>query len=317
MTTHFLGSFGKVCLVRHLPSGKLMVWKKMNYGIMKEKEKQQLINEVNILRELKHENIVRYHDKIVDKKNTMIYIIMEYCAGGDLSKVIQSCRQSGKCISEENIWTIFMQIVLALYECHCSRKDKKIVLHRDLKPSNIFLDEKQNAKLGDFGFAKAISNQSMYAHTYLGTPFYMSPEQINESEYNEKSDIWSLGCIVYELAALHPPFQAENQLSLALKIKEGQFGRIPAAYSEELMRSIRWMLKVDPKARPQVEDLLNLPAISMRLREKSLQKNLVHVKKKEEEVRKKEELLRQKEEALQAREDRIAEKEREIEELER
>lgn len=65
-----------------------MVWKKINYGIMKEKEKQQLINEVNILRELKHENIVRYHDKIIDKKNTTIYIIMEYCAGGDLSKII-------------------------------------------------------------------------------------------------------------------------------------------------------------------------------------------------------------------------------------
>lgn len=85
-----------------------------------------------------------------------------------------------------------------------------MILHRDLKPSNIFLDDKQNAKLGDFGFAKAINNQSMYAHTYLGTPFYMSPEQINESEYNEKSDIWSLGCIVYEMACLHPPFQAEN-----------------------------------------------------------------------------------------------------------
>lgn len=68
-----------------------------------------------------------------------------------------------------------MQVVLALFECH-RRKDKKMVLHRDLKPSNIFLDEKQNPKLGDFGFAKAISNQSMYAHTYVGTPFYMSPE---------------------------------------------------------------------------------------------------------------------------------------------
>ena len=98
-----------------------------------------------------------------------------------------------------------MQIVLALFECH-RRKDKKMILHRDLKPSNIFLDDKQNPKLGDFGFAKAISHQSLYAHTYVGTPFYMSPEQINESEYNEKSDIWSLGCIIYEMAALHPPF---------------------------------------------------------------------------------------------------------------
>lgn len=65
---NFLGTFGKVCLVKHLPSGRLMVWKQVNYGFMKEKEKQQLINEVNIMRELRHENIVRYYDKIHDKK---------------------------------------------------------------------------------------------------------------------------------------------------------------------------------------------------------------------------------------------------------
>jgi NIMA (never in mitosis gene a)-related kinase len=142
---------------------------------------------VNILRELKHENIVRYYDKILDKKNTTLYIIMEYCAGGDLSQMIQKCKQEGKAIGEDELWSILMQIVLALFECH-RRKDKKMILHRDLKPSNIFLDEKRHPKLGDFGFAKALSSQnqfqedqkSIYARTYLGTPFYMSPEQINE-----------------------------------------------------------------------------------------------------------------------------------------
>jgi NIMA (never in mitosis gene a)-related kinase len=73
-------------------------------------------------------------------------------------------------------------VVLALYECH-RRKNKQIILHRDLKPSNIFLDEKQNAKLGDFGFAKALQSdaegRSVYAKTYLGSPYYMSPEQCN------------------------------------------------------------------------------------------------------------------------------------------
>ena len=152
-----IGSFGKVSLVRHKPSQRLMVWKQINYGQMKEKEKQQLINEVNILRELKHENIVRYYDKILDKRNTTIYIIMEYCAGGDLSQVILKCKQSDMFINEDEIWNILMQIVLALFECH-RRKDKKMILHRDLKPSNIFLDDKLNPKLGDFGFAKAISN---------------------------------------------------------------------------------------------------------------------------------------------------------------
>ncbi len=95
-----------------------MVWKKINYGVMKEKEKKQLINEVNILRELKHENIVRYHDKIIDKKNTTIFIIMEYCAGGDLSKLIKKCAENNQFIPEDQIWNIYMQIVMALYECH-------------------------------------------------------------------------------------------------------------------------------------------------------------------------------------------------------
>lgn len=135
---------------------------------------------MNILRELKHENIVRYYDKILDKRNTTLYIIMEYCAGGDLSQMIAKCKQNETFISEDEIWNILMQVVLALFECH-RRKDKKMILHRDLKPSNIFLDERHNPKLGDFGFAKAISSstiaqQSMYAQTYLGTPFYMSPE---------------------------------------------------------------------------------------------------------------------------------------------
>jgi NIMA (never in mitosis gene a)-related kinase len=85
-----------------------MVWKQINYGLMKEKEKQQLINEVNILRELKHENIVRYYDKILDKKNTTLYIIMEYCAGGDLSQMIQRCKQEGKFIGEDELWSMLM-----------------------------------------------------------------------------------------------------------------------------------------------------------------------------------------------------------------
>lgn len=102
---------------------------------------------------------------------------------------------------------------MALYECH-RRKNKQIILHRDLKPANIFLDENNNAKLGDFGFARALAQsqdgQSVYANTYLGSPYYMSPEQCNGQEYNEKSDIWSLGIILYELAQLSPPFMATN-----------------------------------------------------------------------------------------------------------
>lgn len=129
--------------MKHIPTAREMVWKKTNYGGMSEKEKQQLINEVNILRELKHENIVRCYDKFVDKKNTCIYLVMELCKGGDLAQLITKARQSDskQYIEEDFIWRIFTQTVLALYECH-RRKNKQVILHRDLKPSNIFLDEK-------------------------------------------------------------------------------------------------------------------------------------------------------------------------------
>jgi NIMA (never in mitosis gene a)-related kinase len=87
----------------------------------------------------------------------------------------------------------------------------------------------------------------------------MRPEQIEEQQYNEKSDIWSLGCIVYEMAALRPPFKASNHLNLAMKIKNGKFDRIPERYSEELWRVIQWMLQKNTEKRPNVDDLINLP----------------------------------------------------------
>ena len=112
---------------------------------------------MKILREIKADYIVRCYDKFVDKENTSIYLVMELCKGGDLAKLIQKCRneEGREYIEEDFIWRIFTQVVHALYECH-RRKNKQVILHRDLKPSNIFLDEKLDAKLGDFGFAKTL-----------------------------------------------------------------------------------------------------------------------------------------------------------------
>jgi serine/threonine protein kinase len=107
------------------------------------------------------------------------------------------------------------------------------------------MDSAQNIKIGDFGLAKELGSESKFATTNVGTPFYMSPEMINEQKYNEKSDIWALGCLLYELCALVPPFDAHNHLSLAVKINAGKFDRIPAVYSEDLHRAIRWMLSLE------------------------------------------------------------------------
>ena len=130
------------------------------------------------------------------------------------------------------------------------------------------MDANSDVKLGDFGLARVMNNESQFAFTHVGTPYYMSPEQINDQKYNEKSDIWSLGCIVYELCAHAPPFKAQNPMALAMKIKEGKFERIPPRYSEELHRVISWMLCLDQSRRACVDDLINLPLVSVRLREK-------------------------------------------------
>lgn len=189
-----LGNFGSISKIKRKSDNKILVWKELDYGKMTEKEKQHIVAEVNILRELKHPNIVRYYDRIIDKKNTKIYIVMEFCEGGDIGALIKRCKKNSEYIAEDVIWKIFTQIVLALHECH-TKKDGKI-LHRDLKPSNVFLDKDNNVKLGDFGLSRMLSSESTFAYSHVGTPYYMSPEQIDEDKYNEKCDIWSLGKII-------------------------------------------------------------------------------------------------------------------------
>jgi len=280
------GSFGSVSKIRRKSDNKILVWKEINYGIMSEKEKQQLVAEVNILRELRHPNIVRYYDRVIDRANSKIFIVMEYCEGGDMAAVVKKCKRESDHLPEEVVWKIFMQISLALYECH-KRKEGKI-LHRDLKPANIFLDSNMNVKLGDFGLARIMDSDSEFASTHVGTPYYMSPEQISESRYNEKSDIWSLGCLLYEFAALNPPFEAKTAPALAIKIRAGHFEKLPSLYSDELWRVVVWMLNVDAETRPGVDDLLNMPQVSLRLRERKLRENMNGLKKKEEELKKRE-----------------------------
>ncbi|KAL4630566.1 serine/threonine-protein kinase Nek2 isoform X1 [Arapaima gigas] len=256
------GSFGQCQKIRRKSDGKILVWKVLDYGTMAEAEKQMLVSEVNLLRELKHPNIVRYYDRIIDRTNKTLYIIMEYCEGGDLSSIISRCIKERRYLEEDFILRVLTQLTLALKECHCRSSSMRTVLHRDLKPANIFLDVKKNVKLGDFGLARILNHDTSFAQTFVGTPYYMSPEQINRLSYNEKSDIWSLGCLVYELCALSPPFTAYNQKELAVKICEGKFRRIPYMYSSELNTLLSRMLHLKDYMRPSVESILQSDLIA-------------------------------------------------------
>ncbi|NXQ57808.1 NEK2 kinase, partial [Anthoscopus minutus] len=311
------GSYGKCRKVRRKADGKILVWKELDYGAMTESEKQMLVSEVNLLRELRHPNIVRYYDRIIDRSSTTLYIVMEYCDGGDLASLIAK-----HFLDESFVLRVLTQLTLALKECH-RRSDGGVTVHRDLKPANVFLDGKQNVKLGDFGLARILHHDTRFATTFVGTPYYMSPEQMNYMSYNEKSDIWSLGCLVYELCALSPPFTAYSQKELAEKIREGRFRRIPYRYSDELNDLLREMLNVKDYCRPSVEEILQRPLIEnvvteeqkqnfdrrcLRPREPERQYSEATVN----ELKRKEQQLLEREQAIKEREQRLEQREREL-----
>ncbi|NXA87852.1 NEK2 kinase, partial [Melanocharis versteri] len=325
------GSYGKCRKVRRKADGKILVWKELDYGAMTESEKQMLVSEVNLLRELRHPNIVRYYDRIIDRSSTTLYIVMEYCDGGDLASLIAKCAKERhvKCVrgahflDESFVLRVLTQLTLALKECH-RRSDGGVTVHRDLKPANVFLDGKQNVKLGDFGLARILHHDTSFATTFVGTPYYMSPEQMNYMSYNEKSDIWSLGCLVYELCALSPPFTAYNQKELAEKIREGRVRRIPYRYSDELNDLLREMLNVKDYCRPSVEDILLHPLIEGLVAEEQKQNSdrrglrpweperLQYSDAAVNELKRKEQQLQEREQAIKEREQRLEQREREL-----
>ncbi|XP_025998103.1 serine/threonine-protein kinase Nek2 isoform X1 [Astatotilapia calliptera] len=323
------GSYGRCQKIKRKADRKILVWKELDYGTMAEGEKQMLVSEVNLLRELKHPNIVRYYDRIIDRTNTTLYIVMEYCEGGDLSSLISRCIKERRYLEEQFILRVMAQLTLALKECHRRSDGRATVLHRDLKPANIFLDIKQNVKLGDFGLARILNHDTSFAKTFVGTPYYMSPEQINRMSYNEKSDIWSLGCLLYELCALSPPFTAYNQKELAEKIREGKFRRIPYRYSEELNTLLGKMLNLKDYLRPSVESILQSSLLSeavaeeqrkaqSRLQRRSADSDVPLHKPAETahasatEIRLKEQALRDREQALKEREEQLERREQEL-----
>uniref|UniRef100_A0A452EYV0 non-specific serine/threonine protein kinase n=1 Tax=Capra hircus TaxID=9925 RepID=A0A452EYV0_CAPHI len=178
---------------------------------------------------------------------------MEYCDGGDLMKRIR--RQRGVLFSEDQILSWFVQISLGLKHIH----DRK-VLHRDIKTQNIFLSKNgMVAKLGDFGIARVLNNTMELARTCIGTPYYLSPEICQNKPYNNKTDIWSLGCVLYELCTLRHPFEGNNLQQLVLKICQARVPPISPRFSRDLQFLISQLFEVSPRDRPSINSILKRP----------------------------------------------------------
>jgi NIMA (never in mitosis gene a)-related kinase len=166
-------------------------------------------------------------------------------------------------MNEDMIWGFFIQICQGLKSLHGAN-----ILHRDIKAQNIFLITAREIKIGDLGVAKV--TKGGMAYTQIGTPYYMSPEIWRRRPYNKKSDIWSLGCLLYELATLKHPFEARDERSLAEKVMRGVYAPIPSSYSTDLSTMVRILLNVDPSRRPTVDEILNHPIVLKRIESQSV-----------------------------------------------
>ncbi|XP_016055785.1 PREDICTED: serine/threonine-protein kinase Nek1 isoform X1 [Miniopterus natalensis] len=259
------GSFGKAILVKSIEDGRQYVIKEINISRMSNKEREESRREVAVLANMKHPNIVQYRESF--EENGSLYIVMDYCEGGDLFKRINA--QKGILFQEDQILDWFVQICLALKHVH----DRKI-LHRDIKSQNIFLTKDGTIQLGDFGIARVLNSTVELARTCIGTPYYLSPEICENKPYNNKSDIWALGCVLYEMCTLKHAFEAGNMKNLVLKIISGSFPPVSLHYSHDLRSLLSLLFKRNPRDRPSVNSILEKGFIAKRI-EKFLSPQLI------------------------------------------
>jgi len=196
---------------------------------------------------------------------------MEYCAGGDLFQYIEKNKKKKIKLKEKTIWQIFIQMIIGLHSIH-----KNKILHRDLKSQNIFLTKNLDIKIGDLGVSKKLIKTN-FAKTFIGTPYYLSPEICMEKPYNDKSDIWAIGCILYELCTYNYPFNAKSQGALLLKILNNEPEKIDNNYySKDLQNMINLLLNKNYELRPRCNDILKMKIILEKARKYNINNDILN-----------------------------------------
>lgn len=245
-----VGSYGRIYKVKK--DNQIYVLKEIPINNNVDNDKIESVkNEADILSSLTNKYIVKYFENF--KMGQNIYIVMEYCERGDLCTYMSKRKKNKKqnyFFSEDFIWKLFIQISIGLYHIH-----SKKILHRDIKTLNIFLTKELNGKIGDLGVAKTLEGTD-HAMTFIGTPYYVSPEMCQNKPYNEKSDIWALGCILYELITFCHPFTASNQAALFLKILYGNYVPLPERTSKDLVNMVKFILQKNYIKRPTMKEII-------------------------------------------------------------
>ncbi|XP_013186649.2 serine/threonine-protein kinase fused [Amyelois transitella] len=237
------GSFGRVFKAKHKETDAIVALKVIRKKGRSSKDLKNLRQECDIQRQLNHPNIIRMIDSF-DTESELV-VVTEYA-----DKELHSILAKEGCLNEEQVKKITWDLVSALYYLHSHR-----VLHRDLKPQNVLIDSTGRAKLCDFGLARIMTNSTHILTSIKGTPLYMAPELIEEKPYDHQADLWSLGCIVYELMAGQPPFCTMSiwQLVRMIKHKPVQW---PTFISTEARSFLQGLLHKDPMKRMSWPEIL-------------------------------------------------------------
>ena len=252
------GAYSTVYTVRRIEDGILYALKKVKIQSLSQKEKQNALNEVRILASVNSPFVISYKESFIDETDQTLCIIMEYADEGDLFQKITLYKKLHTTFEENDVWKIFIQITKGLHDLH-----EYNILHRDLKSANVFLFRDGTAKLGDLNVSK-ISFRGLGC-TQTGTPYYASPEVWKDNPYNLKSDIWSLGCLCYELLMLKTPFRAESMEALYRKVMKGKYPEINKKYSNKFDNIISYMLQLKPENRPNTQQILKMPEIQEKI----------------------------------------------------